>query len=223
MKSAYDSSKTIDADHGAVTILAYRTGWHFGGHTHLAFEYTDLGAYWHVVFHLVALGGQCGQSCTGTTAAILKQVPVGAGRFGFVGGAGAVEKARRRGATITDENREDYLLRPVGDYERNLPNNSSWTTTKYRSRTIVVPMAIAKKGRLICRKMAQGISDDETAGIEGQRFHKTTRSKGTNCVQFALQVLEAIEIQPNWVMKFYARTSPPEAIKLGRLQYIGTT
>jgi len=232
MNSAYDSSITINDDHGAVTILAYRTGWHFGGHTHLAFEYIEVtGVYRHVVFHLVALGGQYGQMCTGTSATVLKQVPIRGDQgqirtYGFVGGEGAFQKAQqraqRRGQQLAEDSREDYMLGELYDYERNLPNNDNWTTKSYRSRTIRVPTEVSRKGRFICRKLIKGVDDDETAGIETQRFHKLDRKKGTTCMLFAMQVLVAIDIIPNTVMQFHAIFSPPEAIKSGRLYYIGT-
>ena len=225
IKSAY-SDIMINDTQGAVTILAYRTGWHFGGHTHLTFEYAygrDLVRtdYRHVVFHLVALGPGCDQMCTGTKATVLKQVPVGSKKYGFVGGKGAFEKAKqkakKRGDSPSDLNEVQYQMHPVDNWERNLPANDEWTTEKYRSRSVKVPTSVAKKGHLLCRKLAQGKTEE---GLETKKFHKIFRTSGTNCVQFAMQVLNKIDVAPNWVMKFYAATSPPEAIKLGKLNYI---
>ena len=223
--SAYSNIEISDTA-GAVTILAYRTGWHFGGHTHLAFEYPDQygfanTGYRHVVFHLVALGGQSGQNCSGTSAAVLKQVPVGDGRYGFVGGEGALKKATQRlaksGKEMTEELKGRYGLKDLGNWERNMPNNAEWCTSKFRSKGISVPPAVAKKGHLLCRKVAKG---NEVEGLESSRFHKLSPAKGTNCVRFALSVLRLIDVHPNWVMKFYALTSPPEAVRRGRLLYV---
>ena len=225
IKSAY-SDIMINDQTAVVSIIAYRTGWHFGGHTHLAFEYPDAQgfsgtAYRHVVFHLVALGGGYNQMCTGTSATVLKQVPVGRGRYGFVGGAGALQKgkqrARKAGRTVTKEEEVNFQLHPINNWERNLPNDDSWTTTKYRCQSVSIPPSIAKKGRMLCRKLAKG---ETTEGVETKKFHKMTPSKGTNCVRFAMQILQKINVRSDWVFKFHAKFSPPEAIKRGTLRYI---
>jgi len=227
VKSAYSDIK-INDQIAAVTIVAYRTGWHFGGHTHLAFEYPDAHgfsgtAYRHVVFHLVALGSGCNQMCTGTKATVLKQVPVGGKKFGFVGGDGALQKARQRAhkadRTIKKEEEVNFQLHPLNNWERNLPNDDSWTTKKYRSQSVEIPPAIAKNGRLLCRKLAKG---EEVEGVESKKFHKLDPLRGTNCVRFALQILHKIDIRPDWIFKFQSKFSPPEAIKLGTLKYIAT-
>jgi len=222
IKSAY-SNHMINDKNGAVTILAYRTGAHFGGHTHLAFEYPDaMGfsgtAYRHVVFHLVAMGGGCDQSGSGTEAGVLKQVQVGKGKFGFAGDKSAFKRAQRKakkGQVLPPK--KSYRLLPLGNRERDMPSDASWTTKKFRSRTVLVKPSVAKKGHMICRKMAKG---EVIEDIESRRFHKF-RTKGTNCVQFAMQVLKKIGVQPNFTMKLWALTSPPEALKLGRLIHGG--
>lgn len=222
VKSAY-GNLDIDDTKGAITILAYRTGAHFGGHTHLAFEYPDAKGfastdYRHVVFHLVAMGGGCSQSGSGTEAGVLKQVPVKGGKYGYVGDHSAHRRAQRKakkGQTLPPA--KSYKLLPIGNWERNLPNNTNWTTKKFRCRTVQVKPSVAKNAHMICRKMAKG---ETIEGIESQRFHKF-RTKGTNCVQFAMQVLQKFGIQPNFAMKLWAWTSPPEALKVGRLLYGG--
>jgi hypothetical protein len=75
----------------------------------------------------------------------------------------------------------------------------------------------AKKGHMLCRKMAKGQTIE---GIESKKFHKFLL-KGTNCVWFAMQVLEKIGVKPDKTMMVFALTSPPEALKLGRLTYLG--
>ncbi len=224
-KSAY-SDIMINDQTAAVTIVAYRTGWHFGGHTHLAFEYPDASgfsgtSYRHVVFHLVALGGQYNQMCTGTSAAILKQVPVGKDRFGFAGGASALQKAKQRhakiGQTMTKGEEVRYQLHQINEWKRNLPNDDTWTTKKYRSQGVKIPPAKARKGRMLCRKLAKG---ETIEGVESKKFHKLSSSQGTNCVRFAMQILQQIDIQPDWKFKFHSNFSPPEAIKRGTLNYI---
>jgi hypothetical protein len=223
VKSAYNDKIEIDDKNAAVTILAYRTGWHIGGHTHLAFEYPDSKgysgtAYRHVVFHLVAMGGGCDQSGSGTKAGVLKQVPVTGGRYGFVGDKSAYKKAQKKakkGQQLPPE--KSYKLLPVGNWDRNLPNDTSWTTKKYRSRTVQVKPTVAKSGHLLCRKMAKGV---KVEGIESSRFHKFLWT-GTNCAQFAFQVLKNLGIEPDSTMEFHVLTSPPEAIKRGRLIHGG--
>lgn len=228
-QSAYDRQVTIDEDHGAVTMLAYTA--FIGGHTHLAFEYMRGDDYWHVVFHLCACGGGfCGQSCTGTTACILKNVPIGKTendviKYGYVGGEGAYNYALRKHKGPNTLDSDDYELKDLGAHERNLPNDDGWTNGKgYESKTISVMTDTAKKGHRLCRHLIDGSGTDKypdlhilAQGIETERFHKTNRRKGTNCVQFAMQVLEALHIYPNKTMKFHAWSSPPRAIKYGKL------
>jgi hypothetical protein len=154
-------------------------------------------------------------------------VPVGNDKFGFVGGPNALVKARQLTERANKKNstnkvirREDeakYKLRPLDDRERNLPNDPSWTTKKFRSQSVSVPTATVKKGRMLCRKLSKGESE---AGIESARFHKLDAKKGTNCVQFAMQILEKINIVPGWLFKFHAKFSPPEAIRRGSLSYL---
>jgi len=159
--------------------------------------------------------------CARTSATVLKQVPVGRGRYGFVGGAGALQKgkqrARKAGRTVTKEEEVNFQLHPINNWERNLPNDDSWTTTKYRCQSVSIPPSIAKKGRMLCRKLAKG---ETTEGVETKKFHKMTPSKGTNCVRFAMQILQKINVRSDWVFKFHAKFSPPEAIKRGTLRYI---
>ncbi|MEJ1335805.1 MAG: hypothetical protein RPU37_07115 [Candidatus Sedimenticola sp. (ex Thyasira tokunagai)] len=226
--SAYDRTIVIDIQNGAVTMIAYSAA--IGGHTHLAFEYmNDAGIYQHVVFHLVALKSGCDQDCKGTEAAVLKQISLGNSKYGFAGDVGGYRKAT---AKFKDKvfNEDDFKLLPIDNYERNLPNNVDWTKKnnedkKYKAQTISVPTAVAKKGRLVCRKLSSGLDEEitrgiDTDGIESERFHRTKTKKGTNCVKFAMQVLRAIEIQPNWIMKLHAHTSPPRAIQFGKLRYV---
>ena len=234
-RSAYDAQKVIDGDSGAVTMLAYKA--FVGGHTHLCFEYMKDSEYNHLVFHLCALGGGfCGQSCTGTTACVLKNVPVGRNtegevtKYGYVGGQSAFDRAVRKhkGTNILDK--DDYELKDLGNRERNLPNNAGWTSGGYESKTVRVLTDTARKGHRLCRHLIDNSGTDRfpdlatlARGIETERFHKTNKRKGTNCVQFAMQVLEALDIRPNKTMKFHAWSSPPRAIKYGKLIYLRTT
>ncbi len=156
----------------------------------------------------------------------LKQVTVGKPKlgekhkYGFVGKDAfekAQQKAKKNKNSLPESSTIHYQMLPFNSWERNLPANDEWTTTNYRCRSVKVPASIAKKGHLLCRRLAQGKTEE---GIETKKFHKTSKRKGTNCVKFAMQVLEKINVAPNWVMKFYAATSPPEALRLGRLNYI---
>ena len=227
MKSAYNKNIVVDDTHGAVTIIADRTGAHFGGHTHLAFEYPDNRtystplAYRHLVFHLVAMKGGCDQSGRGTKAGVIKQAQVAKGKFGYVGDASGYKIAQRK---IKDETKRppesSYRLLPDGNWGRDMPNNTNWATKEFRSRTVQVPPGIAKKGKDLCRKLTKGKTIE---GIESKKFHKFQWFGGTNCVQFAIQVLEQLNIRPDKTFKWHALFSPPHAIKKGKLIYKGKT
>ncbi len=224
---AYEDSITITDSNAAVTIVAYHHWLGLGGHTHLAFEYpTSIGfsgssVYRHVVFHLVSLGGGCGQLFKGTGATVLKQVRTASGGYGYAGGDGAVGYAKKKYGeeNVGEEREEGFRVLSFDDRERDLPNNDEWLRAEYASQSVPVPPAIAKKGHLLCRRLSLGGTEE---GIESQRFHKLYRSKGTNCVRFAVDVLRKLDIEVNHVFVTRAKTSPPKAIEQGTLAYVAS-